>query len=57
MSVYKANITKSQEGGFYALVVRIEDNEEIVIAHYKGRHFKTMKAAIKSTQNYINKYC
>ena len=67
MSVYKANITKNRDGAFYALVVRLENVtcslsgrswvEQVVIGHYKGRHFKTLKAAERSTQKYIEKYC
>jgi hypothetical protein len=58
MSKYQANITKNAEGSFYALVVRVEDNGyQAVIAHYAGRHFKTEKAAVKSTSNYIAKFC
>jgi len=58
MSKYQANITKNNEGSFYALVVRVDsDGQKNVIAHYTGRHFKTEKAAIKSTSNYISKFC
>jgi len=56
--MYKSNITKNNDGSFYALVVRVDsDGEENVIGHYKGRHFKTLKAAAKSTAAYIAKYC
>jgi len=56
--MYKANIRKNKEGSFYALVVRIDsDGYENVINHYEGRHFKTLKAAEKSTSNYIAKFC
>jgi len=57
MSNYQASITKNNEGSFYALVVRIEDGYKNVIGHYKGRHFKTEKAAIKSTSSYMAKFC
>jgi len=57
MSNYQASITKNAEGSFYALVVRIENGYKNVIGHYKGRHFATEKAAIKSTSNYIAKFC
>jgi hypothetical protein len=58
MSKYQANITKNNEGSFYALVVRIDsDGYQNVIGHYQGRYFKTEKAAIKSTSNYISKFC
>lgn len=53
MSKYEARITK-QDDSFYALVVRIDrDGEESVIHGYEGRFFKTLKAAQKSTSNYI----
>ena len=58
MSVYKAIITKNSEGSFHALVVRVdEDGRNNVINHYPGNHFKTEKGAIRSTSNYISKYC
>ena len=65
--MYKANIKKNREGSFYALVVRLEKvtcslsgrawTDEVVIGHYKGRHFKTLKAAEKSTAKYMKEYC
>ena len=58
MSKYTSNIKKNNDGSFYALVVRIDkDGEQNVIHGYKGRHFKTEKAALRSTEKYINKYC
>ena len=58
MSNYQPVIKKNSDDLYYALVVRIDcDGEKNVINHYKGRHFKTEKAAIKSTTNYIAKYC
>lgn len=57
MSNYQANITKNAENSFYALVVRVEENGyQVVVGHYKGRYFKTEKAAIKSTSAYIAKF-
>ena len=54
--MYIPSITKNSDGSFYALVVRLElDGERVVVNHYKGRHFKTEKAAIKSTTVYITK--
>ena len=54
MSKYEPRITKDSEGSFYALVVRIDrDGEESVIHGYKGRHFASHKAALKSTTRYI----
>lgn len=56
MSKYQANITEDNEGSFYALIVRIDrDGESNVIHGYKGRHFKTKKAAIRSTSKYLAK--
>jgi hypothetical protein len=44
MSNYQARITKTADGSFYALIVRIDrDGEENVIHGYKGRHFATVK--------------
>ena len=57
MSKYIPAITKSSDDSFYALVVRVDyDGEKQVIHGYTGRHFKTEKAAIKSTSAYIAKY-
>ena len=56
MSNYQARITKTADGSFYALIVRIDrDGEENVIHGYKGRHFATLKAAEKSTANHLAK--
>ena len=56
MSKHEANITKTADGSFYALIVRIDkDGEKNVIHGYKGRHFSTMKAAQKSTDAYMKK--
>ena len=56
MKNHQARITKSADNSFYALIVRIDrDSEENVIHGYKGRHFATLKAAQKSTSNYIDK--
>lgn len=53
---YKASITKTADGSFYAIIVRIDkDGEQNVIHGYKGKHFTTMKAAEKSTAAYIAK--
>lgn len=55
MSTYQPRITKTTEG-FYALIVRVDgDGQESVIHGYKGRYFKTQKAAEKSTAAYISK--
>ena len=55
MSNYKSVISK-QNDSFYAIIVRIDrDGQENVIHGYKGRFFKTRKAAEKSTNNYITK--
>jgi hypothetical protein len=56
MSLHQPRITQNADGEFYALIVRIDrDGQENVIHGYKGKHFKTLKAAQKSTQNYIDK--
>ena len=53
----KPHITENKAGSFFALVVRVEDGENVVLHGYKGRHFKTEKAALKSTNAHIAKYC
>ena len=54
---YQPRISKDSDGSFYALIVRVDyDGEEQVIHGYAGRPFKTMKAATKSTTNYIAKH-
>ena len=53
MSDYTANIRKENDGSFYALVVRIDDEGYTHVCRYKGRHFKTEKAALRSTAKYI----
>ncbi len=56
MSKYEAKITKTADGSFYALIVRIDkDGEQNVIHGYKGRHFASIKAAEKSTSAYLAK--
>ena len=56
MSNYQARITKTSDGSFYALIVHIDLNgEDNVIHGYKGRHFKTMRDAEKSTALYLAK--
>ena len=56
MSNYQPRITKNADGEFFALIVRVDyDGEENVIQGYKGRHFKTRKAAERSTTKYIAK--
>ncbi|MCT2531055.1 hypothetical protein N2382_09310 [SAR92 clade bacterium H921] len=58
MSNHQAAISKDSDGSFYALIVRIErDGYKTVIHHYKGRHFKTEAAAVRSTSNYLAKFC
>jgi len=55
-TMYKSAITKNADNRFFALVVRVDyDGEEFVCSTYTGRHFKTEKAAIKSTSAYIAK--
>jgi len=56
MSNYKAKISDNGDGSFYALIVRIDrDDQEQVIRGYDGRFFKSIKAAEKSTAAYIAK--
>lgn len=55
MSDYEARITETADGSFYAMVVMVDYDEEVVISHYKARHFKTRAAAEKSTAAYIAK--
>lgn len=58
MSNYKAKVSGNIENGFYAMVVRVENDGELCeIGHYKARHFKTEKAALKSCNTYIEKFC
>ena len=54
MSNHEARITGNIDNGFYALIVRIDrDGSENVIHGYKGRHFNSKAAALKSTLRYI----
>ena len=55
MSDYQPRITKNNDGFFFALVVRIDNDGEVNVCNYKGRSFKTHKAALKSTNTYISK--
>lgn len=56
MSNYKANIRADGTGDYYAMIVRVDhDGSEQVIHGYKGRYFKTRKAAERSTANHMNK--
>jgi len=55
-----AIITKQDDGTFYALVARNQNNgkggaELIIVSGYKARFFKTELAAIKSTGKFIGK--
>ena len=53
MSYYTPKINKTS--GF-TLIVRVDnDGQESVIHGYKGRHFKTYAAAVKSTDKYLAK--
>ena len=56
MSKHESRVTGNSDTGFYALIVRIDyDGSENVIYGYKGRHFSTRAAALKSTSRYIEK--
>ena len=53
MTYYTPKINKTS--GF-ALIVRVDnDGQESVINGFKGRHFKTYAAAVKSTDRYLAK--
>lgn len=56
MSKHEARITQESCGEFYTIIVRIDkDGHENVIHGYRGRFFKTRKAAEKSTYAHITK--
>jgi len=56
MSKYESRISRTAPREYYALIVRIDrDGQESVIHGYKGRHFKTLAAAQRSTRKYIDK--
>ena len=56
MNHYKAVISKI-ESGYYALVVKTEsDGYQRVHPGYKGKQFKTLRAAERSTAKFIKKY-
>lgn len=56
MSKYEPRI-RANDGSFYALIVRVDkDGQESAIHGYKGRHFASEKAALKSTTSYIKKH-
>lgn len=56
--MYQAKILANDFNEFYAMIVRIDnDGEQSVIHGYKGRSFKTLKAAERSTSNYIANHC
>lgn len=58
MSKYEPRVSGNQDNGFYTLVVRIDrDGEENVCHGYKGRHFTTREAGLKSATKYINEKC
>lgn len=65
MAKYAARIRKEKDGGYFALIVGIDRivmpdksvyDHEWVIPGYKGRHFLTQKAAIRSTDNYMEDF-
>ena len=55
MTKYEPRISQERDGEFYALIVSIDDydGQEYVIHTYKGRHFKTKRAALRSTDKHI----
>lgn len=57
MSRYEARVRGTEENGFYTLVVRVDrDGHEQVDPTYKGRHFATRAAGIKSAERHIAKH-
>ncbi len=53
---YEPRIEKSNNE-FYAIIVCIDNTGyERVMINYKGKFFKTLSAAEKSTQKHINKF-
>jgi len=56
MSQYQPRVSGNEKNGFYTLVVRIDkDGQENVLNGYKGRHFATREAGVKSANKYIQK--
>lgn len=54
---YQPRLTTNRDGSVYALIVLVHaPGDEQVIHGYKGRHFKTEKAALRSCNNYIAKH-
>jgi hypothetical protein len=55
-SRYEARVRGTEENGFFALVVRVDaDGAEQVDATYKGRHFATREAGVRSAEKHIAK--
>ena len=52
-SNYRARISRNMDETYYAIIVRVDKYGEHVIHGYKGRHFKTLEAANRSTGKYI----
>ena len=55
-SRYEARVRGTEENGYFALVVRVDaDGLEQVDPTYKGRHFATREAGIRSAEKHIAK--
>jgi len=57
MTKYQPRITKEADGGFYALVVRIDSNDDMneYVCHGFGKHYKSEKMALKYANKYITR--
>jgi hypothetical protein len=56
MTTYQARIAAAANGGFFAMVVRIDaDGTEQLARDFKARHFDTEAGAQRATQSYIAK--
>jgi len=56
MKRYQARV-RQMNGGYYALLVRVDKGGEEIVAHgYKGRYFATEAAARRSVDKHIAKH-
>jgi len=57
MTKYEPRISKEADGGFYAIVVRIDSNDCMneYLCHGFGKHYKTKKMALKQANKYIER--
>lgn len=56
MSKHEARITKTADGSFYALIVRIDRDGEENVLHGYSKHLSSYAAAEKSTAKYMAKH-